>query len=118
MARLEKMIVERVIEADVARLFGEINGVIKYLKEVAAAHPEQTLVLEEHWTGYEDNEFRFLYDELETDEEHTGRVTRELAKEEYEASQQSAARAREKQKLLEQRQKIDRALSALSGEKS
>ncbi len=113
MADFEKKIVERVIDADTDRLFGEIKGAIKYLQEIAAAHPNRKVVLDEHWTGYEDNEFRFLYDEPETDEEHQDRVARELAKEEYDERQKSEAKERKRAKLLEQRRALDRELGEL-----
>lgn len=77
--------VERIIDVDVKRLFDvPLQQAASYLREVQAAHPGQDLHLVEHWSGYEDNEFRFVYDELENDEEYESRMEQERLQQEKE----------------------------------
>lgn len=66
---------QEVVECDTERLYGSIPEAIKYLQEVHRQHPNATL--EEHWTGYEDMEMRFLYYRPETDTEYTIRKIEE-----------------------------------------
>lgn len=75
--------VERIVDVDVDRLFDvPLQQAASYLREVQAAHPGQDLHLVEHWHGYEDNEFRFVYDELENDEEYEHRIEQERLRDE------------------------------------
>lgn len=70
--------VERIIDVDITRLFDvPLLQAASYLMEVQAAHPGKDLHLVEHWHGYEDNEFRFVYEELESDEEYEHRIEEE-----------------------------------------
>lgn len=112
---LEKKNVERVFDVDVDKLFSDLDTAIEYLSSVRAAHPGKRLMLDEHWTGYEENEFRFLCDDMETDEEHQKRVTIELAREDYEERQKSEKRDREIAVMRKQRDELERKLSELAG---
>lgn len=80
--------VERIIDVDVKRLFGvTLSEAASYMFEIQAANPGREIYLVEHWSGYEDSEFRFVYDELENDEECEARMELERLKQEKERAE-------------------------------
>ena len=98
--------VERIIYVDVKRLFDvTLSEAASYMFEVQAANPGREIYLVEHWSGYEQNEFRFVYDELENDEEYEHRI------------EQERLRADKERKELERKAKIkaiDREIELLN----
>lgn len=70
---MAKKTLTMMVDCDTDRLYGPIADAIVYLREIAAAHPDQVLSLHEHWTGYEDMEMCFVYQRLETDDEFAER---------------------------------------------
>ncbi len=75
--RNERKQVEVGVDCDTQRLYGDINGAIRYMEEIRDAHKGVNIMLDEHWTGYEDMEMRFVYWREENDEEFTRRQERE-----------------------------------------
>jgi hypothetical protein len=71
--------IEVEVDCDKDRLYGNIDGAIKYLQEIKEKYPSD-IVLDEHWTGYEDMTMRFVYCRDETDEEYNRRLADEAAK--------------------------------------
>ncbi len=108
MSKYEKIEVDGIVDLDTSRLFDDIDGAIEYLKEVKNQHPDKTLYLDEHWYGYEDNEFRFIYRRLETNEEFNYRVERLKAEEKRIADNKAKEKARNEK--LKQFQKLKREL--------
>lgn len=91
------------VDCDTSRLYGPIKDAIKYLQEVAAAHPGIDIQLNEEWTGYEDMHLEFQYSREETDEEFAQRLEDERAQSEREAREAArAAERREKERQFEQ----------------
>ena len=77
--------VERIIDVDVSRLFDvTLSEAASYLFEIQTANPGREIYLVERWLGYEDSEFRFVYDELENDEEYEARMEQERRQQEKE----------------------------------
>ena len=74
----DRLILQRTERCNTDRLYGPIDEAIEYLKEVKARHPEAQL--DEHWTGYEDMEIRFVWFGLETDQEYYSRRSLEREK--------------------------------------
>jgi hypothetical protein len=71
----QKQNVEVREDVDTERLYGNIDGAIKYLEEIRDKFKGTNITLDEHWTGYENMEMNFLWTRLETDEELTRRTT-------------------------------------------
>lgn len=63
-------------DADTQRLYGTLDDAISYLQEMKAKLPADAS-LEEHWTGYEDMELRFVWYREETDVEYLDRMSAE-----------------------------------------
>lgn len=112
MAHLEKKMIERIVNAENDRLFTKLDDVIAYLQKMKNDHPGKTLFLDDHWTGYEDVEYRFFYSELETDEEHQSRVSSELQREQWEEERKADAQKRVTERLLAERRELDRKIAA------
>ncbi len=70
----EKRTIDQEVDCDTGRLYGDIDGAIAYLIEMRDRHRGTDISLDEHWTGYEDMEMRFVYSRLETDEEFAQRL--------------------------------------------
>lgn len=109
----ERRTVEVAIDCDTSRLYGPLADAIAYLQEVLAAHPEAAgLSLDEHWTGYEDMEMRFVYARPETDEEYERRLQLEREEAQHRAAEARRATLRaEKQKAIAKLQADLRRLS-------
>jgi len=76
MKKMRKKQVLQVVDCDTTRLFNvDLKKAANYLLEVYEEHPMAEL--DEHWTGYEDMEIRFIYYRMETDEECKAREYRE-----------------------------------------
>lgn len=73
-------------------IFGEtVDDTIAFLNDLRSKHPDKVIYIDDHWTGYEDVEYRFIYYSDETEEEYTDRqeVLRRLQeKEDKEKSDQ------------------------------
>ena len=69
--------VEERIDVDTDRLYGPIDGAIKYLKEIRAKYSGTDISLGEHWTGYEDMEMTFVFTRDENALEKGKRVQQE-----------------------------------------
>lgn len=104
----KKQMVEGVVDLDTSRLFDDLDRVISYLREVKAEHPDKVLHLDEHWYGYEDNEHRFVYSRLETDEEFNQRIEIEEANAKRIA--ENIAREKIKNQKLKQLEQLKREL--------
>lgn len=104
----DRKIIEEVIDCDIGRMFDDLPDVIIYLQEVIEAHPGKKLVFDEHWTGYEDNEFRFIYHRPETDEEVAKRHEQE--EEKRRRAQVEKDRERARQQKVDQFNKLKREL--------
>ena len=90
--------VEVVIDCDTNRLYSSsIDETIKYLIEVRDANQGRSIVLDEHWSGYENMEMRFVYYREENDAEYEHRIKLE----EYRAQVASQAAAREKSRVAD-----------------
>ena len=98
--------VEVEVDCDTNRLYGNIQDAIKYLQEVAKNYPG--IVLDEHWTGYEDMEMRFVYYREENDDEYNLRMKyEEVVRERNRKAQQEAARRKEiMDKIAELKKKL------------
>jgi hypothetical protein len=74
--------VERSVDCDTSRLYGDLPTAIAYLQEIAAQYPQASLA--ENWPGYDTMYMHFCWCEPETDAELAARILSE---------QQAATRA-------------------------
>lgn len=105
----ERLKVERQVDIDTKRIFDQpLPEIISYLSEVIAANPDKEIFLSERWPGYEENEFLFVYEELEGDTEYEARMAEVRRKDE------------ERQKALKREAEIkaiDRQIMALNAKR-
>lgn len=99
--------VERELSCDTDKLYGSLDTAIKYLQSVKKTHPQASL--DEHWTGYEDMQMRFVWSEIETDDEHLSKLESIL----WERQRREAEFDRNVAAKEEQIKKLERELSAL-----
>jgi hypothetical protein len=71
----QKIIVAKRINADESRLFTDLDDVIKYLQTVRDGYKNKRISLKQVWSGYEDCYLEFVYEEEESDEEYTKRMS-------------------------------------------
>jgi hypothetical protein len=102
----QKQNVEVREDVDTERLYGNIDGAIKYLEEIRDKFKGTNITLDEHWTGYENMEMNFLWTRLETDEELASRLEQEERRRQY--AQQEAAREKARQRDLTEYYRLKR----------
>lgn len=69
----QKLTIYEPIDCDIDKLFNvDLREAAEYLLSVYKKYPNAAL--DEHWTGYEDMEIRFLVEREETDEEFFHRL--------------------------------------------
>lgn len=81
--KTERKRVEVRLDVDTDRLYGDIDGAIRYLTEIRDQYQGVGISLDEHWTGYEDMEMTFVYFREENDEEFNRRLEEEEAQRRY-----------------------------------
>jgi hypothetical protein len=107
----QRATVEREAECDTDRLYGPLDNAIAYLREVYEQHPQATL--DEHWTGYEDMEMRFAWNELQSDEEYIRTLEGTLSYHSHRRHAREAEREAKRTNLERQRAQIDQQLKEL-----
>lgn len=81
--------VEVVVDCDMEKLYGPIQGAIEYLQEIASQYPNTDISLEEEWNGYEDMHMQFVYHREETESEQVERIAEWKRKRKQELDQQA-----------------------------
>ena len=106
-----RAIVEREVDCDTNRLYGNILGAIAYLGEIKEKYPEAQL--DEKWTGYETMYMRFAWSEPQTDEEYIGSLKSLLSHARYLRECRDEERESKKVKLLTEQKRIAAQLKEL-----
>lgn len=102
---LNRKRMERVINVNEDKLFDvPIEDAINYLKTLNGKH-----ILEQRWSGYEDNYFVAVYDDAENDDEYVYRISR-LASKELDKINKEAEEKRQKEAKIAQLKKELREL--------
>ena len=96
--------VEVEIDCDTNRLYGDLKEAAAYLLEIAEQYPQASL--DEHWTGYEDMEMRFVYHREENDEEFAARLEEE--RQEADRLERQRAEGAKKAERRQQWEKLNR----------
>lgn len=109
-APTKRQIVEHTCDIDKHDLFGNIDGVIEYLKSLKT---QGYTIVEERWSGYENNYFVGIKKEEETDEEYYKRLGEMVTEYSEEIAKREEEEMKKKKRIKELEEELRKIRNSL-----